>query len=128
MKYFVILSEGAYSEYSPEYWMGDIEITQEEFDKKGKEIGDLVIEEFNKLPARKHTCDRGNREYCFHYYSYDNGYVRFDPLTNKEYSRPPQSRWQEKIEAWLTEKGYSKLPCDIPEINCHYDFPFSTKN
>lgn len=42
MKYFVILSQGAYSDYSPEYFMGDVEITNKEFQLKGLEIGDRL--------------------------------------------------------------------------------------
>lgn len=43
-KYFVILSQGEYSDYSPIYYMGDVKITKKEMDFEGKKIGDSLID------------------------------------------------------------------------------------
>ena len=42
MNNYVILSEGAYSDYDPKYFCGREPITQAELDMKGREIGDAL--------------------------------------------------------------------------------------
>lgn len=110
-KYFVILSYGAYSDYEPIYFMGDIPITQKELDRKGKEIGDYLIAEYESLPERP-----DDRE----------GVEKYDPATNKTIFSPSFEEWFSLMKKWLLkEKGYEKLPSDIPEINVYYDIPHS---
>ena len=106
MKHFVIISSGAYSDYTPAYFMGDIEISQKEFNEKGKEFSDLMIEEFQKLPIK--LSEFGTE-------------IRYNPENNEEYPSPDKEKWTILMEKWLTEKGFEKLPDNIPEINIDYD-------
>jgi len=114
-KYFVVLSQGAYSDYSPDYYIGDEPITQKELDVKGAEVGDFIISEFEKLPERPFSGE----------YNYSNETVeKYDPKTNKRMWQPGFSEWQPLMENWLKEKGYKKLPTSLPEINVSYsDIP-----
>ena len=113
-KYFVILSEGAYSDYSPDYYIGYIEITQEELSEKGKEVGRFLMEQYNLLPERKSTS----------VYEWDKDKMeKYDVNTDKTIFVPSDRDWQPIMEQWLFEKGYEKLPDNIPEINIYYDLP-----
>jgi len=106
-KYFVILSTGEYSDYEPHYFMGDIPITQEELDKKSKEITDYLIAEYESFPERPATVSW-----------YDREMERYDPITNERVPQPYFYTWFPLMEKWLVEeKGYEKLPDNIPEIN-----------
>ena len=113
MKHFVILSTGAYSEYSPCYYGGEEEITQEEMDFKAREIGDKLIKEYNELPERK----------VEKIYSWQNETEKFNPETNKTVYPPKDYIFNEIFSKWLIEeKGYEEL-VNIPEVNVYYDLP-----
>jgi hypothetical protein len=120
-KYYLILSEGAYSDYTPTYFVGDEEITEEEFTKVGKQIGDLIIEEWENYPERKHICNK----YCYHF-----GGVpiseKYDPENPKRYigHNPDSEDWFNKMKEWILQKGFEELPKNIPELNSQYsEFP-----
>ena len=113
MKYFIILSEGAYSDYSPDYYMGEIEITQGELNDKAMEIGTKLEDWRKSLPLREVTDWSGNL--C------DEPY---DPKTGEGiYSWSLKTKWFIKMREWLFSKGYQELPSNIPEINVYYDIP-----
>jgi len=114
MKYFVILSEGSYSDYSPTYFMGDIKITQKELDKRGKEIGDIVLEWYKKLPERVE--ENG-------YKLNDNGMEKYNTETKETiYSSDMEEKWTTRMKIWLkVDKKYKELSDNIPEININYD-------
>lgn len=118
MKYFVILSQGAYSDYCPNYYYGDNEITKEQFNKKGEEVGDKLIEEYLSLPERKDTSGR---------YWNDGEKERFNPITNKTVYKPNSRIFIEIMEKWLIEEMNYKKVEECPEINCCYDIPTSKK-
>lgn len=116
-KHFVILSEGEYSDYTPTYYIGDVEITQEEFDKKALELGDKLIEQYELLPDRPYI-----PKYNFETQTSE----KYNPETNERVRRPWGSDFIKVMEKWLIEeKGYEKLPTEIAEIRCEYDFPTS---
>jgi len=118
-KYFVILSSGAYSDYSPNYYMGEVEITDKEFDRKGIEVGDKLIEEYLLLPERPSTSKWSWEE---------NKTERYDEKGEVIYP-PGDAEFEKIMEKWLLEeKGYEKLPEDIPEINCAYSDIPNSKN
>lgn len=121
MNYYLILSQGCYSDYSPRYFVGSVEVTQEEYDKKGREVGDMVIKKFQELPERKHVCEVSWCGYCI------GGKPRmekYDPTTNKMVYIPSYDEWQTVMIEWLTSLGFTELPDNIPEINIDYsDLP-----
>jgi len=117
--FYVILSQGAYSDYSPIYFVGEIEITQEELESKGREEGDKLYEWLGSLPKR----DR---------------YVRwlertesetYDPVTNQAvYSFQLAEKWFKIMTEWLESRGFKQLPPPIPELNVAYsDLPTNSK-
>jgi len=119
MKYFVILSTGAYSDYSPTYYIGDEEITEKEFKDKGRELGDYLLNKYNELPEREHkkVADWDDQKI-----------ERYNPETGKTIMRPSNDEWFILMDEWLTvQKEYKTLPNNIPEINCYYDFPNSNR-
>lgn len=125
-QYYLILSEGAYSDYSPIYYVGDKEITYNEFLKKGKEIGDEVINEWESLPERPHIC---KDNYCCVYTALGKPKKteKYDPNDLKRYisnSGPMSNDWFDKMEKWIFSQGFKKIPDNIPELNSSYsEFP-----
>jgi hypothetical protein len=126
MKYYLILSEGAYSDYSPTYYVGDKEITYSEFKKKGEEIGDLLLSKFDNLPTREH-----NRIKCEKYYdgrikcTHEELEKYWEESLEKAHRYDLKSMWMKEMEKWIFENGFEELPSDIPEINIYYDVPTS---
>ena len=110
--YYVILSEGSYSDYSPTYFVGEIEITDKEFQAKGEEVGDKLIAEFESFPQRSDTSG----------YSWDkNEMERYNPETDETiFSSEFAEKWHNQMTEWLHSKGYTELPTHIPEINVSY--------
>ena len=110
MKYYVILSTGSYSDYDPQYFVGEKrEITQEELDEAGRRVGDEIYDWYDKLPKRKST----------------DGLVKYDPDTEKrvyEYSSLKKI-WFSKMKIWLEDNGFEQAPENIPEININFDLP-----
>jgi hypothetical protein len=120
MKYFVKLSTGEYSDYSPNYYMGETKITQEELDAKGIEVGDMLIAEYMALPERKYLGDMSWKL---------NDIERYNPETGKTVYPPGDTQWQPIMEKWLKEKGYEELDeGEIPEINVSYSDLPNSKN
>lgn len=122
MKHYLILSEGAYSDYSPIYFVGDREITQSEFNQKGREIGDSVIKEWEALPTRPHVCE----EWCFHGAPIPPKLEKYDPLNDNKFagSYPRGDRWMKLMEEWIVSQGFERIPENISEININYsEFP-----
>ncbi len=88
-EFYLKLSEGEYSSYSPDYYVGNNEITQKELDEKGKTVGDEVIKEYKDVDSYEWS-----------------------------------GKWKLKMDKWLEERGYIKLPDDLPEINvCYSEIP-----
>ncbi len=124
MKYYVCLSQGEYSDYDPTYYAGDREITDEEFQKKGREVGDKVLEWADTVPTRPHVCD----EPCFHIQ---------DPMPDEPYDPKTGDRiylsgeievhWDKAMVEWLNSEGFVSIhDKSIPEINTSYsDIPCS---
>lgn len=127
---FVILSSGAYSDYSPNYYVGRDEITQEELDKKGVEIGDLLLIEWQNVKEVPHvhvkdifgeTCDVTSKKWNRNCPDFD----KVDENGKRTWKGKIDSKWTPLMEEWLTSKGFSIVPDDIPEINTYYDIPVS---
>ncbi len=118
-KYYLILSEGAYSDYSPTYYVGDKLITQEEFDVKGREVGDEVESWFATLPEKEFKDWRGELATS-----------KYDPATDEKLnSYSLASIWNDKMATWIKEQGFVELPENIPEINVSYsEIPTSRDN
>ena len=114
--HFVILSSGAYSDYSPEYFVGEYPLTQEEFDKKGRDLGDEIIAEFEALPEREHKCDT----WCWHQVTGKVELEKYNPVTGKRCYHPDGTEWETRMKEWLTSLGFQPLPDEIPEINIEY--------
>lgn len=119
-KYYLILSEGAYSDYSPTYYSGNTEITQEEFDKKGKEIGDFLIDKLAKCPTRIHDKIKCAKEYWPHVCNHEETEVYWEDTGEKAHSYELAPMWFKQMENWIKENGFEELPKDIPEINVSY--------
>lgn len=116
MKHYAILSSGCYSDYFPVYYIGDYPLTQEEFDKKGREVGDRVIAEHINYPERPHVC---TADWC----CYKPGELKtekFNPDTNKRVYGVDDSKWTKTMEDWLFSLGFEQIPDNIPEINLAY--------
>lgn len=111
MKYFVILSSGAYSDYKATWYMGDKKITQEEIDKKGVELGDAIVEWYELLPEKEN--ERGRK--C----KYD-GDMDIWPY-KLEYI------WRSRMEEWLKNQGYQEIQSSA-EVNIDYDLPTNRDN
>lgn len=127
---FVILSSGSYSDYYPTYYMGTVEITQEDLDQKGTEIGDMLLAEWNavrrvhhvhEITWREETCDVTASRYSSVCPEFD----EVDESGKKISKSSIDKKWNPLMEEWLDEKGYKKLPEKIPEINIYYDIPIS---
>lgn len=116
MKYYAILSQGCYSDYSPTYYIGDYHLTDDEFQKKGKEFGDLVISEFENYPERPHVCP--NSWCCSSLRKIKT--EKYDPATNNTVYRVSDEKWMSLMEEWLFSLGFENLPENIPEINLVY--------
>ena len=61
-EHYVILSNGEYSDYSPTYFRGEREITQNELDEQGVRIGDECMDWYENLPERTILDWRGEPE------------------------------------------------------------------
>lgn len=112
-QFYVILSDGAYSDYQKTYYAGPRKITNEEFRNKGEEIGDVVIEEFLALPTRQDVCDTEER---------------YNPEKPDKWisQEPDTSIWKERMIQWLESEGFEEVEeGDAPEINLYYDVPCS---
>lgn len=121
-RHYLILSRGAYSEYSPEYFVGDKEITQKKFDKKAREIGDLCLAEFEALPEREH---KHTSQWCCSFGRHETT-EKFDPQTGKKVYSPFDDKWWKRMNEFIAEQGFTPLPDNIPEINIAYsDYPTS---
>lgn len=120
---YVILSNGAYSNYDPIYFCGGELLSQDELDTKGREVGDIVSDIFNNLPVRKHENEKYH-EVC---YSTCEKYEKYWPLTNEAaYSSDLSNLWFKEMETWLVSIGYKRIPKNIPEINVSYsEIPIS---
>jgi len=113
---YIILSEGAYSDYSPTYYVGERLITQEEMDKKSIEIGDKLYAEFDALPTRKH-------EPCFNgeHFSYCKPMEKYYPDTGERaYSGDLAPKFFKQMAEWLKEQGYLEISEPTAEINISY--------
>lgn len=113
---YVILSQGAYSDYSPDYYVGEQLITQEDLDKKGREVGDMILAEYEANPERPHISE----------YSWDREITeRYNPDTGERVTTYEHGdKWIEHMITWLNSLGFTKLPSAIPEININYgDMP-----
>jgi hypothetical protein len=120
--YFEKLSTGEYSDYSPNYYMGDVKITQKELDEKGIEVGDKLIAEYMLLPERPYTSQ-------FNFSSDIGRMERYDKKTGETIYAPGDSEWKPIMEKWLLEMGYEELDEDeIPEINVSYSDLPNSKN
>ena len=116
MKHYAILSSGCYSDYSPVYYIGEYPLTQEEFTKKGKEVGDMVIAEFENYPERPHVC---REDWC----CFRPGELKtekYNPSTDKRVYAVDNNKWTKTMEDWLFSLGFEKLPESIPELNIAY--------
>ena len=112
--HYVILSVGAYSDYSPQYFVGETEITQEELTKKSLEIGDEMWKVWEELPEKERRDWRGEMVMG-----------KYDPENPKKYmgNSPRNEDFIEKMTEWLYSIGYTEIPNGLPEINVYYDVP-----
>ncbi len=115
-KYYAVLSQGCYSDYSPEYYIGEYPLTQEEFEKKAKEVGDAIISEFENYPEREHICK--NTWCCYPPNKMKT--EKFNPATGERVYSPDEQKWEKIMVEWLQSLGFEKLPKEIPEINIEY--------
>ena len=107
MKYFVILSEGEYSDYSPVYFMGEVEITQKELDKKGEEVGDSLYDWFDGLPKRLvKPCEEAHSHYVLCNENVGKEELYYPETGEKAYSEDLSKKWFETMSVWLKEKGF----------------------
>ena len=115
-EHYVILSNGEYSDYSPTYFRGEREITQNELDEQGVRIGDECMDWYENLPERTILDWRGEPER-----------VRHDPETDENiWSHDLSDQWFARMKNWIIAQGYEQFPEDIPEINVSYsDIPTS---
>lgn len=128
---YIILSNGAYSDYAPTYYVSEKEVTQIELDEKGRSVGDECIAMFNSLPERPHDVIRcetqslSDKAFGVAYKCKHDPMDKYWPETGKEaYSSQLSGIWFKKMETWLKEEEFKELPSDIPEINVSYsDIP-----
>lgn len=114
-KHFVCLSDGAYSDYTPEYWFGDREIGQEEFDEKAREFGDIANEWYFGLPTKGFYSDWREKIVL----------ERVDENGTRVSEEDACALWKMAMRKWLEDEGFQKLELeDTPEINVSYsDYP-----
>lgn len=115
-QHYVILSSGAYSDYSPIYFVGDKEITQEQLKNKSEEIGTQMWNEWIAIPTRRQKSYWNDTEID----------KKYDPENPKRYisdSGPDEDEFMEEMKEWLKTEGFEELPLNIPEINVYYDVP-----
>jgi hypothetical protein len=120
--YYLILSEGSYSDYSPTYFVGRKEVTQEQLDEVSKQVGDRVIAEFEELPEAEYVCDclLGGEHWNWCKYKIGTTVKLKD---GKQVSQPDVKDWFDYMHKWLEENGFVELPPDIPEVNTNYSIP-----
>jgi hypothetical protein len=110
MKNYIILSEGAYSDYSPKYYVGDAKITQDELDTKARAIGDEIVLDFQKLPIVDGIRRKADGE-------------------EYAYSSDMASKFFDCMEKWFFSLGFEKIPSNLPEINVAYsEIPTNLKH
>lgn len=115
---YVILSSGAYSDYDPNYYVGEKEVTQAELTAKSLEIGDEMWAWFEALPEKEGKNWKGEPVM-----------EKYDPSDLEKYissSGPIGEDFTKKMEEWLFSEGYTKVPDGLPEVNVYYDVPRST--
>ena len=115
MKYYLILSSGAYSDYSPIYFVGEKEITQDELQQKAYEIGNKMWEWFENLPEKESVSSWDGHTFM----------SKYDPENPNKYisNGPDDDEFIEKMTEWLSIQGYEPIPRGLPEINVYYDVP-----
>uniref|UniRef100_A0A6M3MEX6 Uncharacterized protein n=1 Tax=viral metagenome TaxID=1070528 RepID=A0A6M3MEX6_9ZZZZ len=103
---FVILSSGAYSDYDPIYYYGGRKVEERELKEVGRRMGDELLEWFEGLPNNKVG-------------------ESYDPDTGEIVdSHRLGEKWFKKMEVWLIDNKYKRVPDGIPELNASYsDFP-----
>ena len=114
-KHYVILSSGAYSDYSPIYFIGERKVTQEELNQKSLDIGDFMWKKFNELPERKGEDYYGRPKM-----------IKYNPEKPDVYigGSPSDDEFIEKMSTWLICEGFEMIPTTgVPEINIYYDVP-----
>jgi hypothetical protein len=90
---YLILSVGAYSDYSPTYFVGGKKITQKELTNKAEEIGTKMWNEWILDKKPEYSCG------------------------------PDEDEFIEKLTEWIVHEGYKPIPTNIPEVNVYYDVP-----
>lgn len=118
--YYLILSNGAYSDYSPTYYIGNKEITKEEFTKKGKEVGDSLYKKLSECQRRTHDRIKCAKEYWRGICGHEETELYWPDTLEKAHSYQLSSTWFKEMEKWIKENGFEELPQDIPEINVSY--------
>ncbi len=120
----VIIAEGSYEDYTPTYYVGEVQISESDFDKKAKEIGDKCVKFYLGLPERpipegKYGSWSGKLEISLQ----DKGLEKFNPITLKKISgQDIDNQWLLLMEGWIYSLGYEKLSNvygsdDTPYIN-----------
>lgn len=103
--YYVILSQGEYSDYRQTWFGGPNEITQEEFDEVGVRFGDELTKWYYGLEKLDYGCKN------------EEGKI----ITEYDLA----GMWNEKMISWLEAQGYETLKSSA-EINVAYsDIPVS---
>jgi len=120
MKHYLILSDGCYSDYSPTYYTGDKEITQEEFDAKGKEIGDSLYDKLSKCKTRVHDRKECSKTHWRGVCNHEETELYWDDTLKKASSSQLSGMWFKEMEKWIIEQGFEELPKNIPETNVAY--------
>lgn len=123
--YYLILSRGCYSDYSPDYYYGKFEITQKQLDERAKEVCIEVYKKYDSLPLRKKISCKYYHEHAS-YCSDGKEDEKFIPETGKSFSPYKIEDWfWEDMKTWVKEQGFEELPKEIPEINIEFsDLPY----
>jgi hypothetical protein len=120
MKYYLILSDGEYSDYSPTYYVGSKEITQDELDKKGKEVGNSLYTKLAECPTRAHDKVKCAKSYWRGVCDHEETEPYWPDTLEKAHPYQLGGMWFKEMEKWIKENGFEELPKDIPEINVSY--------
>lgn len=119
-KYYLILSEGEYSDYDPVYFVGGKQITQDQLNKKGEETGDCLYQKLSECTVRIHDREACSKKYYGIQCNHEETEAYWQDTGEQAHSYQLAEMWFKEMEKWIKEQGFENLPTDIPEINVAY--------